>query len=181
MAEGNGNTQDDQGGEGGEGGKPAATFETWFDGLSEDVQGLVTGHVDGLRSALQSERGNRKDLEKKLRDAAGKLEAGSDARAELERMAGEMELSTKRADVYEAASAAGVTNLKLVWAVVQQEEGLIDRRGNLDVDALRKDFPELFSAGKPAPRGNAGDGINNDTPGGGDMNAWIRRSAGYEQ
>lgn len=175
MSEDNGNGQ--EGGQGNEGG--TLTFEGWLEGQEEAIQTLVNDEVAGLRSALQSERQERRRFEKELRDAAGKLEEGSEARQRLDSLSGEMERMEKQAAFYEAAHAAGVTNLRLAWLAVQEDESLVDRRGNVDMKRLKEDFPELFGGGqRKTPPGNAGSGTSDQPPATGGMNDFIRRSAG---
>ncbi len=45
-----------------------AEFEQWFDQLEEDTQGLLLVHTYGLRSALESERSLRKEVERRLKE-----------------------------------------------------------------------------------------------------------------
>jgi hypothetical protein len=158
-------------------GQPPATFETWLEKQDETVKGLLDGHVKGLKTALDSERESRKDLEKQLRDLAKKAETGSDAQTKLTTMADQLAASDRKADFYDAAHKAGVSNLSLAY-LAASEKGLIDNKGRVNFDEMKKDFPELFG-GKPVPDGNAGSGTEG-APGGAanDMNARIRRAAG---
>jgi hypothetical protein len=185
MADGNGNGNGGEGQQGG-GGTPApgegVTFESWLGEQEEAVQGLVNDEVAGLRSALQSERQQRREFERELRDAARELEEGSEARTRLESMADELDTVERRADFYEAAHGAGVTNLRLAWLAVQQDESLSDRRGNVNMARLKKNYPELFGGGQRSPPpGNAGSGTDGGAPPAtGGMNEFIRRSAGRD-
>lgn len=154
----------------------ALVFDTWIAGQDEAVKQMLGEHTRGLKSALESERDGRKQLEKQLRDLAGKAEAGSEAQQQLTQVADQMAEADRKADFYEAAHEAGVSNLKLAYLVAQQEE-LFDRKGNVDFAALKASYPELFG-GKPKVKGNAGDGTNNNQPGARDMNAFIRTAAG---
>ena len=67
-----------------------ASFETWLAGQPEDVKRLASEHTTGLKSALASEREQRKQLATQLRDATGKLEKGSDAARTLEEISGKL-------------------------------------------------------------------------------------------
>jgi len=127
-----------------------ATFEEWLSEQEEDdVQKLIEDHIAGLKSALESERGERKGLEDQLRDAARQLEAGSETRQELEKLANDLASSNSKADFYEAAHAAGVKNLSLAYLAAKEGELLGD------VDQLKERYPELFTT-ETNPQGNAG-------------------------
>jgi len=166
------------GGQGGQGGSELA-YETWVQEQPEEVQTMLVGWESGLKSALANERDARKKAERELRDLAGKAEKGSEAEQKLLSLADQMSEADRKADFYEAAHTAGVTNLKLAYLVAVQDD-LFDRRGNVNFEQIKRDYPELFGGSKTAA-GNAGSGTKNGQPAGkGDMNAWIRKTAGYE-
>jgi hypothetical protein len=167
----------DQGGQGGGGTPKPLVFDDWLKGQAEDVKTMLDGHTNGLKSALADERKTRGDLEKQLRELAGKAEKGSEAEKKLIEMADQMSENDRRAEFYEEAHKVGVANLKLAYLVAVQEE-LFDKKNRVNFEEMKKGYPELFGSTKP-PKGNAGDGTNNNQPAGhGDMNTWIRRSAG---
>ena len=170
MPEGNQNNGDQQDGE-------TPTFESWIEGQDEQVRGLIDGHVSGLRSALKSERDQRRDFEKQLREAVGQVEAGSEARKKLDTLTGQLETQAQQADFYEAAHAAGVANLRLAWMAVQNDESVLDRRGNVDMARLKEKYPELFPSPKAAA-GNAGAGTQTTPQGAKGMNDFIRQASG---
>jgi hypothetical protein len=151
-------------------------YETWIQTQDETIRGMLEGHERGLRNALESERTSRKDLEKQLRDLAGKAEKGSEAEKSLTEMADKVASSDRRADFYEEAHAAGVTNLRLAYLVAEQDE-LIDKKGQMNFEELKKKYPELFGAQKPIPKGNAGSGTQTPPPGA-TMNDFIRAASG---
>lgn len=153
------------------------TFESWIEGQDEQVRGLIDGHVDGLRSALKSEREQRRDFEKQLRETAQQLEQGSEARQRLEGIAGELDAAEQRAEFYEAAHGAGVANLRLAWLAVQQDDSLRDRRGQVNMARLKERYPELFPGPKVAA-GNAGEGTQQPPKAAAGMNEYIRRASG---
>lgn len=160
-----------------DGGTPLS-FETWVEGQTDEVKALLDNHTQGLKSALESERGSRKDLEKQVRDLAGKAEKGSEAQAELNKLADGLAESDRRAGFYEAAHTAGVSNLKLAYTVAVQDE-MFDRHGEPNFEELKRAYPELFG-GKPGgtPPGNAGTGTGSAQPQTVGMNDFIRRAAG---
>lgn len=177
MPEGDATNQGngEQGGEG-QGGTPV-TFEAWLGQQDETVKRLIATHTSGLKSALDSEREIRKGLERQLREAAAKAEKGSEAQAQLTKLADDLGTATKRADFYEVASAAGCSNLKLAWLAVQHDADLMDSKGAVRMEALKAAYPELFKS-TGAPRGNAGSGAGQGGAPQKDMNAFIRQAAG---
>ncbi len=159
-------------------GEMPLTFDGWLTGQDEQVKGLITGHIAGLKSALESEREQRRSFEAQLREAAKKAEKGSEMEQRLSALADKAGQAERQAKFYEVASAIGVTNLKLAW-VAAQDAKLIDGQGNVSTEALKAQFPELFKA-PPAPKGNAGAGAGQTgQPSKPDMNAYIRQQAGY--
>jgi len=152
-------------------------FDTWIGSQPEPVKAAITEHEKGLKTALESERTSRQDLEGQLRDAAKKLEKQPELQKSLTDMADKLAETDRRADFYEAAHAAGVMNLKLAYVVAGQDE-MFDKKGNVNFETLKTKYPELFAGTKPAPRGNAGAGTGTHQPASGGMNEFIRRSAG---
>lgn len=171
---------DDQGGTpNGNGGTPNSenelTFDSWFSTQNETIQGLITGNVNGLKSALDTERTQRKDLAKALKDATKELESGTDARKALENISSQLEATEQRLAFVESM-AGQVSNVKLAW-LAAQEIGAIDRTGAVNVETLKAMYPELFVK-KILPAGNAGNGAGGQAPSGQGMNAFIRKAAG---
>ena len=152
-------------------------FEEWFKGQPENLKLAIEGNTKGLKSALESERGSRKDLEKQLRDLAKKAEAGSEAQKGLEGMANQLGEADRRTAFYEGAHLAGATNLKLAYLASVNDE-LFDKRGQVNFEEMKTQYPELFGAAKRAPQGNAGSGTSDNKPASGGMNDFIRNAAG---
>jgi hypothetical protein len=149
------------------------TFDAWVQSQDDKIKGLLEGHTSGLKTALVSEREARKALEKQLKDLAGKAEKGSELEKQLADLANQSAQNTERAEFYEAAHGAGVSNLKLAYAIAR-EEGLIDAKGRVDFDEMRKAFPELFKSTQRSS-GNAGSGTNNSASDKISMDDFIRR------
>lgn len=149
------------------------TFDAW---LSEhaDVKPLYEAHTQGLRGALETERTARKDLEKQLRGLSKQAEAGSTAQQQLTELADKLTGIERQNKFYDIAHAAGVKNLKLAWKAAEEYVGT---DGEVDLNAMKKAYPELFSA--PKVDANAGQGMQNQ-PTTMDMNAIIRRAAGRQ-
>ena len=179
-AEGSSGDQNAAGQQGASGNEaPPAALATWeavVEALPEDQRGMFDEHVRGLRSALETERGQRKDLSKQLRDATDSLEEGSAARDSLEALQEKLDEAEQRADFSEAAVAEGVANPRLAYLAAQQIEAF-DRRGNPDWEALKTQFPELFQKPAPPPA-NAGAGTSSTPAAGQSMNALIRQASG---
>jgi hypothetical protein len=152
------------------------TWEAILEGLPEEAKGLYEQHTHGLKSALDAERQQRKDLAKQLQDASGQLEAGSKARTDLEALQARLEETERRADFATEASGHGVNNIRLAYLAAQEFE-TFDRRGNVQWDALKEAAPELFNQPQPA-RGNAGAGTTAPPQRGPDIDALIRAAAG---
>lgn len=160
-------------------GKPS--FSSWDDFLAaqdETIKGLHEKHVSGLKSALDAERKQREKVQRDLNEAIRKLEKGSETRAELERMQSDNEEHIRKLSAYEALYAAGVKNVKLAYLAAKDGD-YFDSKGNLRVENLKADNPELFAEKKPAPRGNPGigtaDGVKVLPM---SMSDWIRKEAG---
>ena len=155
----------------------APKWETWHDALTEPAQKLIAEHTSGLKTALKTERDARKDAEKDLRAVAADLEKGSDAQKKVLELADAEAAANTKADFYDDAHKNGVTNLKLAY-IVAKDEGLFDKRGNVNFGRMKENFPELFGKKKP-PDGSAGEGTGGGLPGEKqDMNAAIRKMAG---
>lgn len=160
---------------------PAAPleFESWIAEQPEPVKALLDGHTKGLKSALETERNSRKELEKTLREMAGKAEKGSETQAQLTQMADQLKAEQTRANFFEAAHAAGIGNLKAAYTLAVAD-GLFDGKGQPDFAALKASYPELFAGAKKLPAGDAGAGTSTKQPTGETMNDIIRRAAGYK-
>ncbi len=152
-------------------------YESWLEKQPTEVKGLLEGHVRGLKSALDSEREGRKKLEREIRDLAGKAEKGSQAEAQLTQVADKIAEGDRKAEFYEAAHAAGVTNLKLAYLAAVQED-MFDKHGRVNFEAMRQTYPELFGGAKKPPAGTAGNGTRNAPDGHQGMNDFIRAAAG---
>lgn len=156
-------------------------FEAWLGAQDEATRQRIDGHTGGLRTALQTEREQRRAFERQVKELSGKLEQGSDARAQLEQMSSQLAEQQRRADFYEEAVPARIRNPKLAY-IAAKDAGLIDgRSGKVNMDGLKQQFPELFEQKAPPPQGNAGAGTGGqqlELTGNEAMNAGIRRAAG---
>lgn len=153
------------------------TFDGWYKTLAADVQGMVDDHVDGLRSALNTERNERKGLEKRLKEIQKQADEGGDVKAQLQQLNDEMSVTAAKAAFFEAAHAADVKNLRLAWLAANDADLVDKKTGAVDFAELRKVAPELFVTKVPPPA-NAGNGAQQSgvtKPG---MNDFLRAATG---
>jgi|GEM_PF-1526226 len=154
------------------------SFDEWIEAQDDTVQNLINNHIGNLRSALDSERNQRRELSRQLRELSEQMEEGSEMQQQLDQVSNRLSEMERQAVFYEAIHAAGATNLRLAY-LAASEAGLLDDEGNVDTEALKSQFPELFRQPKPKlPAGNAGSGAGQPPPQPFDMNAEIRRKAG---
>ena len=164
---------DEQQGQGGtpeaQGETPAPVdFDTWLGSQDETVKGLLSTHTGGLRTALQQERDNAKQLAKQLKELGGKLEANSEAAKQVAELSSRLETEQRRADFVQEAAAAGCRDLRLAWLAANAD--------NLTVKQVQAQHPDLFA---PRPATNAGHGATAPASGAQrDRNALIRKAAG---
>ena len=153
-----------------------ASFDAFLTAQPEPVRALVESHTSGLKTALASEREQRKELARQLRDATAAAEKGSALAKTLEEISGRAEAAEKRAVFFETATQPGIgcSNPKAAF-LVAQAEGLFKRDGSPDWAALQNVAPELF---RKAGQANAGAGVGTPPPARASMNDFIRRSAG---
>jgi TolA-binding protein len=150
-------------------------FETWITNQTPEIKSMLDSQTRGLKTALDNERSGRKELERQIRDLAGKAEKGSEAQSQLTEMADKMSDLERRAAFYEQAASSGVINPRLAYLAAAQDE-LIDRHGRVDIAGLKSKYPELFTTVR-IPTANAGSGTN-QPPKSQSMNDFIRKAAG---
>jgi hypothetical protein len=146
--------------------QPIADYEAWFKSQPKPVQDAITGHITKLRSALDSERAERSNLAKQIKELLPKADKGSELEKQLQGFQANLETAERRADFYEAAGPAGVSNLKLAWITAQADDLITnhtDSKGRVNFERLFGDlkerYPELFAQKRaPVPPGNAGSG-----------------------
>lgn len=153
-----------------------ATWEDALKNLPEPVRALYDQHVTGLRNTVQATRQERDDLAKQIRDLSAKVEKGSELERSLNDFSARLEAAERKATFLEDATRPeiGCRNPKAAYALATAE-GLFDRRGHPDWEAIKTAAPELFGA--PSTQGNAGAGTGNQSSKT-TMNDFIRRAAG---
>jgi len=153
-------------------------FDAWLGNQPANVKTAYERKTTGLHSALSTEREQRKELAKQLRDATGKAEQGSELAKRLEEISGRAEQAERRAAFYEEAGKPeiGCANPKAAFLVASADD-LFTKSGEPDWKAIKAAAPELFAA-KRTPPGNAGNGQGSHIPAHGGMNQAIREAAG---
>lgn len=153
------------------------SFDKWIAAQPDGIKDLFDDHVDGLKSALEDERRERKGLAARLKELGKQADVGSELQKQLESLTGQMTEADTKASFYEGAHEAGVKNLRLAW-IAAKEYDLINK-GKVDFVQLKQLAPELFGVAKAAPpAGNAGNGAGQAGIQQPDMNRAIRAMAG---
>jgi small-conductance mechanosensitive channel len=155
------------------------TFDSWIAEQPEPVSELINTHTSGLKSALDSERATRKELEKTLKQMTGQLEEGSAAKKQLEGISQQLQETERRATFTEVAAAAGIAPdaLRLAY-LAAQDLNAFNSDGAPDIDRLKNSYPHLFSKPRAATT-TAGAGTNGQPASMGQtMDDIIRKKAG---
>jgi hypothetical protein len=162
-------------------GETPLKWEDWYGSQPDNIKALITEQTSGLKTALNSERGTRGNLERQLNELKKSLKDNESAVAEVQRIQASLAEENTRGEFYEAAHAAGATNLRAAY-LLAKADGLIDERGKFRIEDIKGKYPEFFVAPKPAtPAGNAGSGAQNPPPalsGNAAVNNLIRGAAG---
>lgn len=153
-------------------------YDKWLGEQPEHVKSGLEKSTSGLKNALESERTQRKDFAKQIKDLSAKAEKGSEAEKALGEMSTRLEQAEQRAAFMEEAVKPenGCANPRAAF-LVAQADGLFKRSGEPDWAAIKQAAPELFGRTKTPP-GNAGSGKESPPAAQGGMNAFIRAAAG---
>lgn len=160
-------------------GSETLTFDKWLATQPDNIKDLLDDHTGGLKSALDDERRERKSLAARLKELGKQADNGSELQKQLQELTGNLTAADTKATFYEDAHEAGVKNLRLAW-MAAKEYDLIDGKGKVNFDQLKTFAPELFSAVKFVPNGNAGNGAQQKGVQAPDMNRAIRVMAGRQ-
>lgn len=170
---------------------PPEDFDAWLASQAEDMRTLVGGlhekKVSGLRTALQSEREERKTERRKWQDQAAEAAKATGAekdsalkalQADITSAGERADAANARADFFADAHDAGVQDVRTAWAAIREYE-LYDRKGHPDIAALKERCPYLFLAPRPTPpRVDAGAGANLPPAAANDFDSNLRRLTG---
>ena len=168
----------DQSDEGDGAGTEPLVYDSWLGEQPDDIKEMLSGWEGGLKTALKAERTRAKDFEKQMRDAAKKLEEGSEARTQLEAMADDLVAAKQESAFFEAAHAAGANNIKLLFIAARQDD-VIRKDGTSDFVHLKNVYPQLFGSTTAVPRGDAGN-LTDPPIAKKSMNTAIRTMAGRQ-
>lgn len=162
-----------------EGDKSTSQFENFAAFLEKqpkEVQELYQKDVHGLKSALETERGEKRTLSAQLKELLPKAEKGSELEKQLSETLGKMEAAERRAGFAEEAikPEIGCSNVKAAYALALTDN-LFDSRGNPKWAEIKQAAPELFRKA-----GSTDGGAGGKTPPVNDINSAIRRAAGRE-
>lgn len=149
-------------------------FTAWFNTLAPEQQELVDTHVDGLKTALKSEREEKKALERKLKDLTKQATEGSELHQQLTALQTELQTTSAKATFMEQAIAAKVANPRLAWLAATDGQLVNMRTGECDFGKLREVAPEVFQQKPAATTINAGSGAGQNGVKQADMNSLIR-------
>lgn len=165
-----------------QGGTPE-TWQAWLEAQPEEqrtrITTLYSAHEQGLRSALDSERNQRKAFERDLNALKDKAEKGSALEQQLNGITAQLESANRRADFVEAAvkPEVGIADVAAAWIIANATpDTYFNKRGQVDFALLKQNHPALFKSAAP-PRANAGNGSGQDG-GATSINDFIRRAAG---
>jgi hypothetical protein len=168
--------------EGGQQGAPATveSFDAWYSSQNDDIKKLANPlkeHFERMQNTVKETRKERDTLSRQFRDAAKKLEAGSDAQKKLEELATNFDEANRRADFYEEAPSHECRNPKAAYAIAVAHE-LFTKNGAPDWKAIQVEVPEFFGAKTTTTRKTAGAGTGKQPSSTASINDWIRQQAG---
>jgi len=163
---------------------PPATWDEYVAKLPEEQRKEITALYEAknatLLSAVKVTRDERDAFATQLRDAAKKLEKGSDAQTQLLEQAAALDEANRRADFYEAAPAQECRNPKAAFAIAKAGGLFLKTTGLPDWKAIKEEAPELFGVvTKPKGKGAAGSGTGDEVKGT-TVNQFIRNKAGIQ-
>lgn len=161
-------------GQAGDGKQPVSEFESFLSTLAAEQRALLESHERGLKTALDSEREARKELERQIKQLS--KTADESHKAELKQLQEQLDATNRRSRFAEEAHLAGVNNITLAY-LAAQEFKLFDANGQVNLEGLREKAPQLFVQRK-APPGNGGEGSGGTGQKTASMNDIIRSARG---
>lgn len=162
--------------------KSYETFDEFLATLEPEVVKLYEAHTEGLKSALEKEREDRRSLAEQIKLLQPKAEKGSELEQQLSETLKKLEEAEKRSEETQRHAnfteeaikpEIGCSNVKAAYALAKAED-LFDRNGKPEFDKLKAMAPELFKGSS----GVTNAGKRTQTSVGEDINESIRRSAG---
>lgn len=131
----------------------ALTWDAWHGSLNDEHRKLIESRFSedtkGLKGALDKERDESKQLAKQIKDLQSKAEKGSELEKALSDLQAQLAAATQEKQFILDAPVKGVSNIKAAYKLAVAD-GLIDAKGEIDWDGLKRSCPELFVQQKPA-------------------------------
>lgn len=159
---------------------PVDTFDTWLAEQHPEYVESFTAHVAGLKNTIGAVRDERDTYRSELEDLRKSVEGNEEATKKIEALQAKVEESQRKEAFVTEAVKAGVKPklVNLAWAALQGEDGekLVDKKGDIDFDAFKEMYSDLFTSTKPAkPPTNGGAGAGQQPQKGEQtMSGWIR-------
>ena len=150
---------------------PSATepndADTWADSLDDAGKTALSAYVSlettRLKTALDTERAQRKELARQLKELSGKPADDTAWKAKIEAISGQLSEANLKASFYEGAASQDDLAAKRYNAAykIAKIDGLINDDGDVDWAALREQHDYLFATpvAPTSARGNAGSGV----------------------
>lgn len=160
-------------------GETPESWDAYLEKQPETVKALYKQHSEGLLNTVKATRTERDDLAKQIRDLSKSQKEGSEAKAQLDKISAQLEVTERRAAFLEEAlnPALQVRNPRAAWLLAEAGNHF-KKNGAPDWDAIKNEAPELF--GLPTARANAGNGTQQPPNPSQSMNAFIRKSVGRD-
>jgi hypothetical protein len=120
-------------------------FGAYLEKQPKEVQELYKQDVHGLKSALTTERDEKKSLAAQLKELLPKAEKGSELENQLTETVSKLESAERRAAFAESAirPEIGCSNVKAAYALALADD-LFDKTGSPNWEDIKKAAPELF-------------------------------------
>lgn len=141
--------------------------DAWADSLDDAGKTALNAYValetTRLKTALDTERAQRKELAKQLKELSVKPADDTAWKAKIEAISGQLSEANLKASFYESAAGQDDLAAKRYGAAykIAKIDGLIDEDGAVDWAALKEQHDYLFSTpvvATPA-KGHAGNGV----------------------
>lgn len=153
-------------------------FDALLAGLDTPARTLVDDHIAGLKTALTTERTERKKAERQYATAAPLAEELPSVKAQVVQLTTDLATTRQEADFYVSAVDNGVKRKSLRLAFLASRDAGLSAGA---WDALRTQYPDLFDAPPappPLPNSSAGAGTGRAPRGARSINQMLRTAAG---
>lgn len=159
-------------------------WDSYLSSLPEDqrsiVEKLYTDKNQTLLNSVKETRKERDDFAKQLREAAKKLDKGSEAETQFTEQVALLEEANRKADFYEAAPSQECKNPRAAFLIAKAGNHF-DKNGLPDWKAIKEEVPEFFGTvakdNKAKGKGGAGAGTAGQAKST-SVNDFIRQQAG---